>query len=532
MKILLIDDDYNILEVIREAYDWLSYGFENVYLAYNVSSAKKEILQNNPDVILSDIEMPGGSGIELLQWVREGGYQCEFIFLTCHEKFAFAEKAIELGVSGYVTKPFSKEKTMAVIEKARDKILNSRKLFEIEKENHTWEEMHLRLEENFWRGLLFFRITPKMEVIIKEIKKQRIPISADVKIRLVLVSILKTQINADWDPDTFQYAIRNICDEILLASCDVKSIIGYDSVSNYYIGVIVNENEDVKKLESCCKRICDSIHKYLSCFVTCFISLPIGLCFLASTRHEMEKRDRINPVVEGTILFHDEAILKEEKRVVSLDFPLYISYFEAGNHLKIVSEVQNTINYIIATEQSISGSFQALYHDFSQIIYLLLHNHEIQAHMLFEDNISQMLSQNALYSVFDMMKWVNYITERSIAMLNEVKNSENIVTKAKRFIHEHYAEEIGRNEIAESVYITPDYLTKLFKSEIRMSVNDYLIQYRIGRANEFLKKGNQSISDIAAIVGFNSISYFSTVFKKVMGCSPNEARRNTYEDQR
>ncbi|MNI73746.1 HTH-type transcriptional regulator YesS [compost metagenome] len=123
------------------------------------------------------------------------------------------------------------------------------------------------------------------------------------------------------------------------------------------------------------------------------------------------------------------------------------------------------------------------------------------------------------------MKWVHFISTRTLDYAEEVKKSESIIDKAKQFIFEHYMDDISRNDVAASVFLTPEYFAKLFKAETGIVIKDFINNCRIERAKDLLINSDTSISMIASQVGFDSISYFSTVFKKLTGVSPQVFRK-------
>ena len=124
-----------------------------------------------------------------------------------------------------------------------------------------------------------------------------------------------------------------------------------------------------------------------------------------------------------------------------------------------------------------------------------------------------------------MMKWANFATGRVIEVVKQTRESKNVVERAKNFIQENYSQHIDRSDIASCVYLTPDYLSRMFKNETGISMHDYLNRYRIKKASELLADPSQSVSEVAMQVGFYNISYFSTIYKKFTGRSPNEARK-------
>lgn len=92
--------------------------------------------------------------------------------------------------------------------------------------------------------------------------------------------------------------------------------------------------------------------------------------------------------------------------------------------------------------------------------------------------------------------------------------------KAKKYISDHISEEISRKEVAEYVYLNPDYLSKLLKKETGLSFSEYVLDCRLSLAKILLQTSSKSIQEIAGMTGFNSASYFSKIFKQETGLSP------------
>ncbi|CAG0936493.1 two-component system, NarL family, sensor histidine kinase EvgS [Thermoflexales bacterium] len=102
-----------------------------------------------------------------------------------------------------------------------------------------------------------------------------------------------------------------------------------------------------------------------------------------------------------------------------------------------------------------------------------------------------------------------------------------LVKRALAYLQQHYARPLARWEIAEAVGVSEDYLSRVFSRELGLTPWDYLNRYRIQRAKELLHRTNDSIRAIAHQVGFKDQAYFSRVFRKQTGTSPNEFRGTT-----
>ena len=92
-------------------------------------------------------------------------------------------------------------------------------------------------------------------------------------------------------------------------------------------------------------------------------------------------------------------------------------------------------------------------------------------------------------------------------------------------IHTHFAEDITREEVARHVCLAPEYFAKQFKKEHGITIKDYINLCRANAARDLLKTTDLSITEIAGRVGFSDSSYFTVVFKKIMGASPSEFRQ-------
>lgn len=171
-----------------------------------------------------------------------------------------------------------------------------------------------------------------------------------------------------------------------------------------------------------------------------------------------------------------------------------------------------------------TAALQTISLNVTQIVYVYLYQNGIRADELFADQAERRLRNRAVESVVDMMKWQNYLIQKTVKYTREVQESDSIVQKIKGFVQEHYREEIGRNEAAVVVYLTPEYAAKLFKKETGMNLKDYIHQVRIREAKTLLAGGGK-VSVVAQQVGFDNFSYFSTVFKRITGVSPNEYKR-------
>ncbi|MFJ7974375.1 helix-turn-helix domain-containing protein [Peribacillus sp. NPDC096379] len=124
-----------------------------------------------------------------------------------------------------------------------------------------------------------------------------------------------------------------------------------------------------------------------------------------------------------------------------------------------------------------------------------------------------------------------HLKKLGIVMINEycelvqtfsTRNYSFIVKKAVDYIHLHLETPLTLHDLAATLHVNPSHLSRKFKSETTMNIIDYINQKRVEEAKLYLQRGNVSITEIAFMVGFNDLNYFSRVFKKMTSFTPSQ----------
>lgn len=527
MKLLIVEDDLLTAEVVRDSIDWGKLGIQDVRIAHHVAGAQKRFEEEPPDLVLCDIEMPKESGLDLLKWVRSHQYKSEFIFLTNHENFHFASTALEYKASSYLTKPFNIEKTEMAVLKAIEKINEENRLQQYSEYGQYWLENKKIILRNFWRDLLFSKIPSEKSAIQHEITKRNLSLDPEGNYHLVLVSVLKSEnpTGSTLDDPSFEYILKKMSSEVIVSEMDFQNVIYYATDRNHYVAVIIYDKVTDKQVKDKCEEFIEICKQYLKRMVACYICSNATHQSLAKDRKRLEEIDQNNFTFRSKVFYENDAEVVNFTGQYELDATALEEMFAKGEKVNIINFIKDKLELLAAKNSLDASTMYSIHQDFMQIVYTFLYKKEIQAHKLFSDKMSQKLNVSAHNSVFDMMKWVHFISTRTLDYVEEVKKSESIIDKAKQFILEHYMEDISRNDVAASVFLTPEYLAKLFKAETGIVIKDFIHQYRIEKAKELLRNGDTSISMIASQVGFDNFSYFSTVFKKLTGVSPQTYRK-------
>ncbi len=115
MRLLIVDDEIYAIQGIMDSVDWDNLSFDEILTANSYTQALQQFEDKEIDILLSDIEMPFGTGLDLVAWVKENHPETECIFLTCHDEFDFAKQAISLKCLDYLMKPVDPDKLKAVL---------------------------------------------------------------------------------------------------------------------------------------------------------------------------------------------------------------------------------------------------------------------------------------------------------------------------------------------------------------------------------------------------------------------------------
>ena len=184
--------------------------------------------------------------------------------------------------------------------------------------------------------------------------------------------------------------------------------------------------------------------------------------------------------------------------------------FAQGSLPAITNLIRKDLSTLAEEKMLSPALMQQIHQDFQQVLYSVLSANEIQAHELFRDDACVRLNQTAESSIMNMIKWVSVAADRAVRTIRETHQVNSIAGKIRQYCQEHFAEKISN---------------RVFKDAYGLSIKDYLTDLRMQKAQLLLRDEANTISEVAAQVGFDNFSYFSTQFKKYTGLTPNEWKR-------
>ena len=210
MRILLVDDEEDILEGMLAGIDFAALGFDGVYTASSAQEAR-EILEKEPvDILLTDIEMPGESGLELLDWLRQQNSDIVTMFCTSYANFDYAKKAVEMHSFDYYLKPISYDELRSHLEAAIQEVRKKHSESAYRQMGEYWLKGRQENQTGFWTGVLA-SVSPLAEVIRTGLDKG-ISYREEDRFTLCYVRVM------DKEPQPLEqwkiYGFRNVAEEL------------------------------------------------------------------------------------------------------------------------------------------------------------------------------------------------------------------------------------------------------------------------------------------------------------------------------
>jgi YesN/AraC family two-component response regulator len=143
---------------------------------------------------------------------------------------------------------------------------------------------------------------------------------------------------------------------------------------------------------------------------------------------------------------------------------------------------------------------------------------------------SRVLSQREHDAVVKLLEiFATHLSELSNQIVVQLNNAEPpMITRAKEFIKQNHAEDLSLGHVAKAVNTSTFYFCKMFKKGTGLNFTEYVSRVRIENAKNLLLNPNLRISEIAYQVGFQSLTHFNRVFKKVVGESPTNYREKIH----
>ena len=222
----------------------------------------------------------------------------------------------------------------------------------------------------------------------------------------------------------------------------------------------------------------------------------------------------------GHIFFEDQQIDALPSEKIELNENQILWYLKKRDEAGYNEYIASLLEGMDGTREELD----ALRKELINVFVTHFRDNGMRSNAIFMDPRVKLADQNACLSKNNMAEYARVLFSLQQSEVQSVLDSEDIIVRAKKYIDENFRENIDRNDVASVTFVTPNYLSKLFKNSMNMNLREYINQLRIEEAKRLLLSTAMSVSEIASYVGYYNISYFSTVFHKIVGVSPFDWR--------
>lgn len=526
MKLMIADDEKWVRMTVKALIPFDKLGLTLSSEAANGIEALELCRRHEPDILLTDIKMPGLTGLDLIKEVRKLLPSLRIIIISGFNDFEYAKTAMKYGITDYLLKPIDEKELIQVLERMISEITVQARLKkdkEIEQEQY---KKALPVMCEAFLNQMISRNIMTADRMRNELHKYGIDLASGSYTLCVTSPDRILQPEEDGRAgDYLRVLIKRAMRKYIRA---VSFPLEQDKTT--IVSIIGGENnkEGLQKAFHLCNRI---LIKKFGLSISAGISgTTHQLCMLQELySNACEALETRFWTGAGTFAAYRPGQLVEDTKLALSEDTLN----KITLNLKL-SNIQTALSYVdgicktLQDEGNIKPSaVREFFWQFVQSLIILLniqlpfirHESAMTGSQPYE-RIKGMLFISSLESYIKQLLEKIYDFYHDI---NPVNN--NLVESAKRIIEVNFAGDISLEQVARHVHLSSAYLSELFKKETGMSFIDYKTIIRIEYAKKLLSSPSMNISEISGKVGYSDPKYFSKLFKKITGKTIYEYRK-------
>lgn len=510
MNVLIADDERVVLEGLKYIIDWQSLGFSICDTASNGADALEKILSLNPDLSLLDIRMPKMNGIEVVQAAVEAGYTGKFIILSGVTDFKLAQTAMRYGVDFYLTKPIDEEELEQAVSSVYKLVLSE------EKSQTFYEQYRDKAKQSILK-----------EILLNTCDYYKLDLE-DLHLKANIYQVISYE---NYNQDYF-YQTWNFADLMRVTNQDNNTFDLIDLDQRKVI--LLKGNFAISKFESLLSHYhvipqkgspFDSVFLAYGQKVSRVQDIHVSyedVCHLSDRRFFCEENQHIigyehlrNNLSQTTVFTKNKASDYAER---------FTNYIQSHNPTLITETLKELSSHLAHTDADIPGIKHFLID-----LYILVKQKIMQLYpdvdIPFLANASAIDLLERKYYLYEI---ITFLAEQFDMLMYSVgySSGENVMDEVLYYIHHNYCENLKLETIAPLFGYNSSYLGKVFSKRVGINFTSYVDQVRINEAKKLLEQDRLKVYEIASHVGYSNVDYFHKKFKKYVGTSPAEYRKN------
>lgn len=527
IKLLIVDDEMATREGLMQAVSWERLGIDWVRAVANGLEALQVCALLKPDIVLTDVKMPGMDGIELGIRLREAYPGLILLFLSSYADKAYLKSAIQLNALDYIEKPVNLEELEQHIGKAVSLV----------------QETQLRQEK---------------ERVLQSVISEGLPLLRE---KLALQLIQKAE--SRQDSARLWAALGN---SIPSGSGMAVVLLVLHTSEGALIRLQADKKLLLERLERCLAddgtgAVCgfkDSCHLVVHLYAR-WLTAPLQLTNLAGKIRSLvqqaagERLDAFTGI--GTVVYSPARLLESyqtaaaaTQRQFFLGYNQVVAYQEldARSHTAALDPLlPEQLGRLLESGQEEAAA--KLVSDFADLLRPRIDTLVNQVKnaffellmRLFREAVNKGISLtdqsdetggeyiwNTITRFQTLQELESYVLERIAFFFRELRQKESggsISFSIRHMVQRRYSDtDLSIKTLSDALFLTPNYLSLQFKKETGLTINQYITEYRMERAKELLRDRKRKLYDVALSVGFQDANYFTKSFKKVTGLTPSD----------
>ena len=534
---MIVDDEAFIADGLYRTFLNLPDLSLDVYRSYSAKSALAILDQYRMDIVITDINMPGLSGLDMLKEIKFRWPDCRTIILSGYNEFDYAQTALRYGADFYILKSDGDQVLIEAVISCITKIEDSIKELKWKEDvNAALKKAAPILQQNFIRQLLSGD-TPSIPWIAEKLTELQIPLNPDAPVHLAAARLDTPDNGALETSGTMNTAIDSIFKQTTAAR--LQSIPFVLGNTRYMLWIIQARNTKISTdiTVNYINGILETVQNYCRYALNLSVSFllePVAIPFEELPRYYqnlhfilMHKLNPAEEMVLGNTIFY---LTPSENDFHTSELLLSISklsqLLECQNKKEFLDLFQKLLTHMMNFSNAETQIL--LYHNLSSILL----NQIIQSNK-YDEFIGHF--QNISIFSLPFEKWDIHLYEKFLEVAdwifftddaeNNMRYKQTLDT-IHTYIDQHLNDAISLAVLAEQVYLNPVYLSRAYKQITGQNISKYISDRRMEKARILLANSNLKISEIACQVGYESPAHFSRIFKKMTGVTPQEFREH------
>ena len=518
IKVLIVDDEKIVRLGLQALADWETFGFSLCHEASNGLQAL-EILRENPDIqiVLLDMQMPRMGGLQFLEEVNRLGLTVKVIVLSAHDQYDFIRRAFKLGVTDYIMKSeMNRDEILKQLQNAAAKLKQPGN-----GEPALAENDKLRLREKCVADLLQSMSTESHEKCMKVL-------GIDLPSYYFAAGCVLTENHLEVkDKLTL---MRNLVKDIMPGKFFVElAVIAPDELGMLFIFRHKAMGSPDGELGAILRKFKSRLQNYMNLNVTIGVS---GVSRKIEQAGELYKSARQNADMkfvlgQGKIIFpyNVKSIVSRDIGSISGQKRKMIDALREGRASDLTAELEQILETI---SQYNPVQIEKIFPYYMEIIFSImryLNDIGKEATDIFGRDVNFYEEVNKFKTREGLNNWVRNIVQWTLEHLNENEGEKlnRPVVMAREFIKKNYQDKsLSLRMVGDYVGLSENHLSSIFAKQAGKPFTEYVTELRVKKAETLLRETNLKVYEVAEHVGFANTEYFSRVFKKTTGKSPNQ----------